>query len=399
MTKLRGLLFCSLCASILSAQPGMLDHAWQLVGDGHYDEAVTLLHQLIAKDPRNPGARLLLGSVLSDRKQPEAITQLTAAVRLLPKSAEAENALGEAYISLGDPNSAKPAFEKAIALNPPNGIAQLNLGRLLVESGDLPAAGPHLSLATKSLKDHRETAEAFYLLAKVSTARDDPANAVAYLQHAVQLNPKFSVAWSDLGVARQLLQDDTGALKAFGQAVTLDPADAVAQYRLGSELLRLGKSHEAAEHLDAAYRIDPQDQSTLNALQTALRREGRAAEADQIRQKLSDLLHARDERNQKALEAVKLNNQGAALEKSGDLPAAVEKYKAALALNPDHNGIRVNYAIALLRQGQWTDGLNLLHEASQREPNNPKFQLALKDALSQAPPGLIPVWDDSAHGK
>jgi Flp pilus assembly protein TadD len=91
---------------------------------------------------------------------------------------------------------------------------------------------------------------------------------------------------------------------------------------------------------------------------------------------------------------VRLNNEGAALEKSGDLAGAVGKYREAAQLAPDHNGIRVNYAVALLRTGQWTEGLNLLHEAAKREPANAQIQTALRDALSQAPPQAVPQWPD-----
>src|SRR5581483_1776387 len=94
--------------------------------------------------------------------------------------------------------------------------------------------------------------------------------------------------------------------------------------------------------------------------------------------------------NQNAVAAIKINNEGASLEKAGNMPAAVEKYREALNLYPDHVGIRVNYAIALLRTGEWTEGLNQLHEAGLRDPANAKIKAALQDALSQAPPHLVP---------
>jgi predicted Zn-dependent protease len=55
-------------------------------------------------------------------------------------------------------------------------------------------------------------------------------------------------------------------------------------------------------------------------------------------------------------------------------------------------GIRVNYAVALLRLGRWTEGLQELHEASLRDPNDAKIKAALQDALSQVPANLRPDW-------
>jgi len=88
------------------------------------------------------------------------------------------------------------------------------------------------------------------------------------------------------------------------------------------------------------------------------------------------------------LAGIELNNQGANLEKAGDLAGALEKYRAARKLLPDHNGIRVNFAIALLRLGQWKEGLAELREAVRREPDNAVLKAALDDALAKAPEGL-----------
>jgi predicted Zn-dependent protease len=89
-----------------------------------------------------------------------------------------------------------------------------------------------------------------------------------------------------------------------------------------------------------------------------------------------------------------MNNEGAELQKDGNLAGALEKYRAALALNPASVPIRVNFAIALLRLGQWTDGLNELHDALLRDISNPKIRAALKDAIAQAPPATVPHWKE-----
>jgi tetratricopeptide (TPR) repeat protein len=109
---------------------------------------------------------------------------------------------------------------------------------------------------------------------------------------------------------------------------------------------------------------------------------------------LSDLLRKRDRVRQNAVAAVRVNNEGASLEKAGNLSAALDKYREALNLSPEHVGIRVNYAVALLRLGQWTQGLTELHEALRRDPQNVKIKAALDDAIAQAPPGTVPNWAD-----
>ena len=89
--------------------------------------------------------RLLLGSVLMEAgDKAESIAQLTEGVRLSPQSAEAHNALGEAYSSFGEVNSARPEFERAVALNPEFAQAHANLGSTLLQAGENDAAAKYL---------------------------------------------------------------------------------------------------------------------------------------------------------------------------------------------------------------------------------------------------------------
>lgn len=199
------------------------------------------------------------------------------------------------------------------------------------------------------------------------------------------LRPDFAEAWSDLGEARKTLQDNAGALAAFERAVALAPDDSVAQTRLGSQYFAQGNAHPAVAHLQAAARLDPANQSTLYMLQRALRADGQDREADAVKQKLAELLRHKDQDDQHLVAGIQHNNRGADLEKGGDLRGALQEYRAALDLLPDHVGIRVNYAIALLRLGEWKEGLAELRDAARRAPSNAVLQAALEDALAQAP--------------
>src|SRR6185295_8811557 len=149
--------------------------------------------------------------------------------------------------------------------------------------------------------------------------------------------------------------------------------------------LRRGKAHVAVAHLKESFHLNPANQSTLYSLQLALRQDGQLEEAKRIKEKLGELLRKIDKESQDAFVALRLNNEGAALEKNGDMQGASEKYKAALALDPNHVGIRVNYSVALLRIGRWADGISELREALRKNPDNAQVKAALDDALEQAP--------------
>jgi len=398
LTTIRSIVLALICAVTLCGQQSKLEQAWTLAANGQRGEAMQVLRTLIASEPTNTDARLLLGSLLMDAGDKSAsIEQLKAAVKQRPRSVEAQNALGEAYYKFGEVAAARSAFESAVGIKPDYGVAQLNLGQVLVMQGELDGAAKHLDRAIPLLKQTEDTANAYYLRAKIYSARNQPRAAAIQLEAVVRIRPDFSEAWSDLGQARKQLLDDSGALTAFEHAVSANPDDAVAQYRLGAEYLHQGKAQPAADHLRQAYGLNPSDQSTLNALQMALRQSGDRDGANRVKQELAELLRDRDRINQNKLLAVQINNDGAALEKSGDLSGALTKYRDAAQLDPSHAGIRTNYGVALLRLGKWAEGLNELYQALQLDPHNEQLRTTLKDALTQAPETALPSWKDEVR--
>ncbi|MGH9593899.1 MAG: tetratricopeptide repeat protein, partial [Bryobacteraceae bacterium] len=256
---------------------------------------------------------------------------------------------------------------------------------VLLQAGQFDAAAVPLDRALKLLPPEPDTAYPHYLRAKAYTGQNSVEKAAAQLMAAVSLRPDFAEAWSDLGQARKTLLDRAGALAAFERAATLSPEDPVVQTRLGSEYFDQGKIPPAVEHLRDAVRLDPTNQTALYKLQLALRENGRLDEAGAIKRRLSELLLDNDKRAQRALSAIQINNRGSALEKTGDLRGALEKYRAALRLDPAHVGIRVNLGVVLLRLGQTTEGMAELREALRRDPGNTAARAALEEARKRTP--------------
>jgi tetratricopeptide (TPR) repeat protein len=395
---MHSILVALLYAAMLTGQQSKLEQAWKLAANGQRGDAIHVLQSLIVTEPRNTDARLLLGSLLMEEgDKPSSIAQLKTAVDQRPHSAEAQNALGEAYNKFAETASAKTAFEKAVAIKPDYGVGQLNLGQVLLAQGDLTGAAKHLDRAIALLGKTEDAADAHYCRARIDSAQNHPRAAATQLETVIRMRPDFAAAWSDLGQVRTQLLDDSGALTAFEHVVAANPNDSVAQYRLGAEYLHQGKTQPAIDHLRRAYELNPSDQSTLNALQMALRQSGDVDGANRVKQQLAELLRDRDQNNQNKLKAVQVNNDGAALEKSGDLRGALAKYRDASQLDPGHAGIRTNYGVALLRTGQWSQGLEELHQALQLDPQNEQIRAALKDALAQAPQGTLPPWKDDVR--
>src|SRR5258706_5025208 len=137
------------CA-ILLAQRTPLDSAWDLLAKGERQAAARAARRIIETNPRDGEARLFLGSILAeDGRAPEAILHLREAVRLMPRSAVAYNALGEAFHLAGDLKSARGEFERAAALDPGFAEAHANLAMVLLPAGEFEVAAKHLDSAIR----------------------------------------------------------------------------------------------------------------------------------------------------------------------------------------------------------------------------------------------------------
>jgi tetratricopeptide (TPR) repeat protein len=386
------LLAVLVCSELLVAGQSPLEKARELVAKGSLNEAEATLRQIIAADPNSVDARILLGTVLAlEGVRGESLEQLSTAVRLRPSSANAHNQLGVALSRFLEIKPAREEFEKALELDPNLAEAHVNLSLILAQTGELDPAGEHLDRAIELQGNSRAAAYAHYLRAKVWGAQDQNQKSTAEFQKAVQLRPDYAEAWSDLGGMRRLALDHDGAMQALERAVALKPDDALAQYRLGQLYLQDGQALKAALHLKQALSYAPDDRATLYNLMLALRRTGQSEEAKPIEERMAELQHQSDRASDVGLAASGLNSEGIQLEKSGDIRAALAKYRAALDLDPTGFGFRLNYALALCRLGRWQDGVVELREVLRLDPDNADAAKALYIATEQvkAQPGDV----------
>jgi tetratricopeptide (TPR) repeat protein len=305
-------------------------------------------------------------------------------VRLRPNSAGAHNQLGMAFSRFLDVKPAREEFEKALELDPDLAEAHVNLSLLLAQAGELGPAGQHLDRAIELQGNTRAAAYAHYLRAKVWAGQDQNEKAMAEFEKAVQLQPDYAEAWSDLGGMRRLALDRVGAVQALERAVALKPDDALAQYRLGQLYLQEGRAVKAVEHLKKALSFTPDDRATLYNLMLALQKTGRSEEAKPVEARMAELQRQSDRASEVGLAATGLNSEGIQLEKSGDVRGALAKYRAALDLDPTGFGFRLNYALALCRLGRWQDGVVELREVLRLDPDNADAAKALYIAREQA---------------
>ena len=82
-------------------------------------------------------------------------------------------------------------------------------------------------------------------------------------------------------------------------------------------------------------------------------------------------------------ETRELNDQGVALERSGNFGAAAEKYRAALKIDPLLGAVRRNLGLALCRLGRWEEGVAELRETLRLYPDDAETTRTLYIVLDQ----------------
>ncbi len=372
------------CAGLAIAQTASVDSARKLIAGGSFDRAIDMLKSIVKTTPDNADAHLLLGNTLAlEGHRNESIEQLLEVVRLRPDSAAAYNALGTALSRFAEMNAAREALENAVRLDPQLAEARVSLALVLAQGDDLPAALEQLDRAVAIQGGTPQAAYPHYLRAKIYSQRNEYEQAAGELGKATALRPDFAEAWLALGIARRASFDQAGALEAFKRSVALQPKNAECQRQLGMQYLGQGKPREALQHLKEAVRLNPENQSAVYNLQRALRQDGQVEQAKLVEMQLREWQSKRSRAGEKAFEATRLDNEGVSLEKSGDVRSAIEKYRQALELDPDHEGFRLNYGLALCRVGAWDQGIAEFREIIRRNPDNAEATRALYIALDR----------------
>ena len=121
--------------------------AYALIQTGQVDEGVQRLEK-VAAATHSADAWVLAGATRLNRsKMSEARTDLDAALKLNPSIPGLYTMDAEAHYAMGDAEIAVQRYEEGLKANPMDFTANLDLGDILLDKGDLEGARPLLELA------------------------------------------------------------------------------------------------------------------------------------------------------------------------------------------------------------------------------------------------------------
>lgn len=251
----------------LSQAERMMREGALRIASGEYDQAVQVLARAVVTAPREPDARILLGSAYYWQGQvDEALTEFQEALKLDPKNAQAHQLIGIAYAWKGDVDAAYASFKEAARLAPDRPDILMNLGSVEEARGELSRALDLFRDAVRGEPEYplyREQLGMLYArLGRVPEAQEQ-------LETALRLYPGYQDALLELGALREREGDLDGAVDRFKRAVRLKPRDSVARFRLAAALLKQRKEREARSALSEAFEVTPSAKSGRIALSAA----------------------------------------------------------------------------------------------------------------------------------
>jgi tetratricopeptide (TPR) repeat protein len=161
-------------------------------------------------------------------KNDEAIAAGKSATQLLPTDPIAHTNLCRAYYQAKKPELAVGSCNSALRLAPEDGESLFYLGRSTLELKKPAEAEKYSRRALASFqtytKDKPEDADGFYMLGNAYADLQQNANALEAYRKALELNPKLTRAYYNIGVIQLNEKNKAGALEQYNALLTTDKA-------------------------------------------------------------------------------------------------------------------------------------------------------------------------------
>jgi len=197
-----------------------------------YEAALTYFNDALSQDAAFAGAyagictaQLGLYAKSSEIKHfTAAETACQQALMIDAERTEVHIAMGSLFRRHGEYQRAEEEQRKALVAEPKNVEAMTELGLTLAEVGNIREAETILLNAESLQPDHWPIEDALYTLYRQFDDQPDRyQRAVRHAMRVVELNPKSSAAWNNLGTAYHSLQQFDAAKVAWVNALELEP--------------------------------------------------------------------------------------------------------------------------------------------------------------------------------
>lgn len=242
-------------SSVPGAATDPLQQARLLCTHGRFSEAEPLCRSVLERDPSNPGALWLLGTLLAQtRRLHEAAELFGRLAAAMPDSADVQTNYGNVLRTLGRAHDALACYERALALKPDSAEAHYNRGLALGDLRQYDLAVQSYERAAGLKEDYAAAwTNRGGLLHKLGRYEE----ALVSIDRALALQPNLPAAHNNRGITLRMLGRLQEALASFEAAIALGPNYADAHANRGVTLRTLERYGEALACLDRALELQP----------------------------------------------------------------------------------------------------------------------------------------------
>jgi len=338
---------------------------------GRFDDAKVRAQTVLATEPKNVDAQVMLANALAGLKDLDAaVSQLEEALQLSPDRSATYASLGQVELGRGHRAAAEQAFKRAVELAPKAASSHLALAGFYWATDRWTEAEPELfeALAVEPNNVLALRAMATFYLTTKQTPK-----AEQYLRRVFDLTKS---AESTLALADYLvLQKKDADAHDLLQPLTKDPkATSAASLRLAVLDRADGHPTEAYRRVDSILSSDPKHLQALVLKSTFLLED----------KKLDDALAAATaatEAHPESLAAYSMLGRVQAARRQTD--AAIAAYQQAIRLNPLGTESKIALARLQLAKGRTDSSIGLAQEALTAQPQNADARLVLVQASIQ----------------
>ena len=281
--------------------------------------------------------------------------------------------LGQVQAAQGKCTDAVTSLREAMNLKPDYLPAKLKLAECLRASSQWDESE---KVYSGILKDHPESAEAYYGLGKAQAGQHDLQAAIDSYHVACKLHAQFGAAHYALALAYRTLGADQDAQEEFRayekykdsgppnpdplleQVLALNHS-AAAQIRLGFDLEHAGRLQEAAEAHERALQADAgMVQAHVNLISIY----GRLNQLEKAEQ------HYRQAVQIAPNEESAYYNYGVLMSDAGRVEDAEKAFRKSVEINPSHAEAHYNLGVLFEQRGLLTEAESEFQGAVQRQP-------------------------------
>ena len=210
----------------------------------------TLLH-VWAQEPFSKGSFLL-----EEQQFQSARIHFLLQLKSRPNDAGLLIGLGNAYVGLQSPDSAKIAFKRAFQVGQSNPNVLAGMGMVALLNNDHDAASDYFERTRRADKTNPEI---YCNLAEacLNPFKTDTVSALSYLKQGLDLSPKYGRLHQLTGDLELVKKNFGSALNAYERATFFDPKSAISYRKAGYAYFRSAAFREALNDFNKSIALNP----------------------------------------------------------------------------------------------------------------------------------------------